>query len=66
MSKRKISPRISITMAIIAFIAATIPAFGLVLKDDTIGRIIFAGVWILVGVGWLGHLMIAKKSTSRE
>jgi len=53
-------------MAIIAFIAATIPAFGLVLKDDTIGRIIFAGVWILVGVGWLGHLMIAKKSTSRE
>jgi hypothetical protein len=66
MSKREISPRFSITMAIIAFIVAAIPAFGVVMKEDTIGRIIFAGVWILVGVGWLGHLMIVKKSTSRE
>jgi hypothetical protein len=66
MSKREISPRFSITMAIIAFIVAAIPAFGVVMKDDTIGRIIFAAVWILVGVGWLGHLLIVKKSTSRE
>ncbi|MHC4535796.1 MAG: hypothetical protein ACYS6K_17740 [Planctomycetota bacterium] len=66
MSKRKISPRFSITMAIIAFIVAAIPAFGVVMKEDTIGRIIFASVWILVGVGWLGHLLIVKKSISRE
>ncbi|MDT8302112.1 MAG: hypothetical protein RQ760_11560 [Sedimentisphaerales bacterium] len=66
MSKRKISPRFSITMAIIGFIVAAIPTFGVVMKEDTIGRIIFSGVWILVGVGWLGHLMIVKKSTSRE
>ena len=66
MSKRKISPRFSITMAIIAFIVAAIPALGVVMKEDIIGRIIFAGVWILVGIGWLGHLMIVKKSTSRE
>lgn len=66
MSKRAISPRFSITMAIIAFIVAAIPAFGVVMKEDTIGRIIFAAVWILVGVGWLGHLFIVKKSISKE
>lgn len=66
MSKRGISPRISITMAIIAFLVAAIPAFGVVMKEDPIGRTIFAVVWILVGIGWLGHLVRVKKSTSKE
>lgn len=66
MSKRKISPRFSIIMAIIAFIVAAIPAFGVVMKEDPVGRAIFAAVWVLVGVAWLGHLVRVKKSASKE
>jgi len=66
MSERKISPRFSIMMAIIAFIVAAIPTFGVVMKEDPVGRAIFAAVWVLVGVAWLGHLVRVKKSTSKE
>jgi len=53
-------------MAIIAFIVAAIPTFGVVMKEDPVGRAIFAAVWVLVGVAWLGHLVRVKKSTSKE
>jgi hypothetical protein len=66
MSKLQIPPQFSIIMAIIAFIAAAIPAFGVVMKEDPVGRAIFVAVWILVGIAWLGHLLIVKKSTSKE
>ena len=65
MSERQISPRVSIIMAIIAFTVAVIPAFGVVMKQDSFGRAIFAAVWVLVGVAWLGHLVRVKKSTSK-
>jgi len=41
-------------MAIIAFIVAAIPAFGTVMKEDPVGRAIFAVVWVLIGIAWLG------------
>jgi hypothetical protein len=50
-------------MAIIAFIVAAIPALGVVMKEDTIGRAIFASVWVLVGVAWLGHLVSVKSAS---
>ncbi|KPL17893.1 MAG: hypothetical protein AMJ92_10470 [candidate division Zixibacteria bacterium SM23_81] len=49
-------------LAIVAFIIAAIPTFGLVLKEDPVGRIISAAVWVLIGIGWLGHLIPVKKS----
>ncbi len=50
-------PRLSIVLAIIAFAVAAIPAFGIVMKDDAVGRAIVTAVWILIGLAWLGHLM---------
>ena len=47
-------PRYSVIMAIIAFIVAAIPAFGTVMKEDPVGRAIFAVVWVLIGIAWLG------------
>jgi K+-transporting ATPase A subunit len=44
-------------LAIIAFAVAAIPAFGIVMKDDAVGRAIVTAVWILIGLAWLGHLM---------
>ncbi len=66
MMKRKIFPRYSIIMAIIAFIVAAIPAFGMVLKEDPVGRAIFAAVWVLIGIAWLGHFVRVRKPASKE
>jgi hypothetical protein len=65
MSKRRISPRFSIIMAIIAFLVAAIPAFGVVMNKDLVGRAIFSAVWVLVGVAWLGRLVGVRKSASK-
>jgi hypothetical protein len=53
-------------LAIFAFVVAAIPTFGLVLKGDPDGRISFAAVWVLIGIGWLGHLIRVKKSESKQ
>ena len=66
MMRWKISPRSSIIMAIIAFIVAAIPAFGMMMKEDPIGRAIFAAVWVLIGIAWLGHLVRVKKPASEK
>ncbi len=64
MSRRAVPRPISMVMAIIAFIVAAVPTFGIVLKEDPVGRIIFAAVWVLIGVGWLGHLINVKDSST--
>ena len=66
MPRRRISPRISTVLAIVAFIVAALPAFGVVMRDDPVGRAIFAAVWVLVGIAWLGHLVSVKGSASEE
>lgn len=59
---KQIPPRLSVLMAIIAFLVAAVPATGLVMKSDPAGRFFFTVVWILVGIAWLGQLLQAKKS----
>ena len=66
MLKRILSSRISIILAVIAFMVAALPAFGLVMKEDPIGRAIFTAVWVLVGIAWLGNLVRVRKSASKE
>jgi len=66
MSELKLTPRFSTIMAIVSFTVAAIPAFGVVMKEDPVGRAIFAAVWALVGVAWLGHLVRVKRSASRD
>jgi hypothetical protein len=49
-------------MAVVSFAVAAIPAFGIVMKEDAVGRAIVAVVWILIGLAWLGHLIRVRKS----
>lgn len=62
---KRIPPRISIVLAIVSFVVAAMPAAGLVMKSDAVGRFIFTAVWILVGFAWLGQFLHAKKPRSR-
>lgn len=61
---KRIPPRISIVLAIVSFVVAAMPAAGLVMKSDAVGRFIFTAVWILVGIAWLGQFLHAKKPRS--
>lgn len=65
-SRRRIPPRFSVMMAIIAFIVAAIPACGIVMKDDRVGRTIFTSVWLLIAIAWLGCLVTAKAAEAEE
>lgn len=65
MAKMRISPTYNVIAAIIAFAIAGISFFGIILKDDLVGRIIFGSTWSFVGVWWMGkYIHIRKKSKS--
>ncbi len=61
MAKLKIPPKLSIALAIIAFAIAAISFFGIILKNDLVGRLIFGATWTFLGVVWLGQFFQAKR-----
>ena len=54
----------SIIMAIVCFAIALVPLLGLVLADDTVGRLIFTGAWALLGLVWVGNYRRTRKNMS--
>jgi len=56
----------SLIMAIICFAIALVPVLGFVLVDDPFGRFIFAGLWTILGVVWVGNYRRARKKSSEE
>lgn len=61
-SRFKLPPAFSLTMAFVSFVVAAIPALGVVMREDTTGRLIFTAVWVLVGIAWLGGFLHSRKS----
>jgi hypothetical protein len=60
MSGIKVGATLSLWLAAISAVIATVSLFGLILQDDIIGRLIFGTVWTLVGVYWIGSYLTAK------
>ncbi|MDX1414214.1 MAG: hypothetical protein R3293_08480 [Candidatus Promineifilaceae bacterium] len=65
MKKRK-TAIFSLVMAIVCFIVAAIPALGLVLTGDPIGRLIFTAVWAALGFVWVRHFRRAWHGATEE
>jgi len=63
MAKLQLSPKYSVIIAVGAFVVAAISFFGIILKNDLVGRLIFGITWSLVGVGWLGCYFNARKTS---
>lgn len=61
-----ISPRISITLAVISFAVAMIPALGIVMSSDIVGRAIVTTAWLLIGLAWVGQAVHARRARSGE
>ena len=53
-------PAYYIVAMIVSFVFAAISFSGLILKNDLVGRLIFVFVWVIVGIGWLGHYFNLK------
>jgi hypothetical protein len=49
-------------MALNAFFIALISLLGVILKSDTIGRIVFSATWFLVGSWWVSRLFQTLKN----
>ncbi len=45
----------SLIMAIVCFAIAVVPLLGFVLADDPLGRMIFTGLWAMLGFIWIGN-----------
>ena len=53
-------------MAVICFAVAVLPVFGIVLADDPIGRLIFAGLWTMLGIVWIGNFRRMRSKAPKE
>lgn len=63
MVKWRISPTFSAVAVIIAFAIAGISFFGVILKNDLVGRLLFGFTWSFIGVWWLGQYIQKKKKS---
>jgi uncharacterized membrane protein HdeD (DUF308 family) len=61
MARIKVGTTLSLWLTAICAVIAVVSFFGLILKDDMVGRLIFGTVWTLVGIYWIGSYFVAKK-----
>lgn len=66
MAKMNKSAIFSLIMAILCFAIALLPILGVVIADDPVGRFIFAGLWAMLGIVWIGNYRRMKNKGPKE
>ena len=66
MAAIKVGKTTALWLTIICAVIAAVSFFGLILKNDMVGRLIFGTVWTLVGIYWIGSYFTAKKREMSE
>jgi hypothetical protein len=61
MAESPLKPLFYLLLVIISLVIAVISFFGVILKDDLTGRIIFGTVWTFVAVIWTGYYLKSRK-----
>ena len=56
--EKKSRPFLFLLAAIVCFIVALLASAGVLLKNDTVGRIIFGIIWGALAIVWLGQYAI--------
>lgn len=62
---QRFSSTLTIFLAAVCFATAFVPAVGLVLKRDPVGRWLFTAVWLFMGLVWLVQFLRIRRSASR-
>ncbi|NIO02174.1 MAG: hypothetical protein GTO42_08535 [Candidatus Latescibacteria bacterium] len=62
MTRKRFSPAFSGIAVIIAFAIAAISFFGIILKNDLVGRFLFGTTWSCIGLWWFGHYLRARRA----
>lgn len=61
MAKQGKGPIVWILLAAVCFVVAALAGAGMILRSDSIGRLIYGVLWSLIGVSWLGRYFIARR-----
>ncbi len=56
------APRTSAIAAVIALTISAVSLFGLILKEDPVGQVVFGVTWAIVGLSWIGQSMRARRA----
>ena len=48
-------------LAAVCLVIALLAALGIILADDTTGRLIYTIAWTAIGLGWIGRYLIGQK-----
>ena len=59
-------PEYYLIAVIVSFVIAVISFSGVILKNDLVGRLIFGFVWVIIGIGWLGHYFNLKNKEKQR
>ena len=59
-------PIVWLLLAAVSFVIAGLAGFGVILARDPGGRLIYAGLWGMVGLVWLARFYIARRNTLRS
>jgi hypothetical protein len=60
-TKQAVGSIVYALLALVSFTIALLAYFEVILYGDTTGRYIYTILWSLVGLGWLGRLVIWRK-----
>lgn len=57
---------ICLSLAGVSFVIAALSAFGVILANDTVGRMIFATVWGAIGIAWTGRYLVRRRQAHQK
>ena len=62
--RRSAGPVIWLLLAGISSFIASLSAFGVILSNDVVGRLIFAIAWGAIGMAWTGRYLVWCRQTN--
>lgn len=65
LTRRSVGPVVWVSLAGVSFLIAALSAFGVILSNDIVGRLIFATAWGAIGIAWTGRYLVWRRKTDQ-
>lgn len=59
-------PVVWLLLAGVSFLMAALAAFGVILSNDAVGRLIFATAWGAIGIAWTGRYLVWRRQIDHK
>jgi hypothetical protein len=64
--RQSAGPVVWLLLAGASFSVAALAAFGVILSNDVVGRLIFATAWGAIGLAWTGRYLVWRRQIHRK